>query len=203
MMFKNYFKTALRNLWKNKTYGFLNIFGLAVGIACAALIFLWVEDELNFNHHHAGLDRIGRIMEHQTYDGKTFTFSSAPGPLAQGMQNEIPGVQYTARADWGSRKLFSLGDKAIIEQGFYMDSSFFKIFDFPFLKGDPLRPFNQLQSIVISETMAEKFFGDVNSAYGKTLKLDNKDDYVINAIFKDLPLNSSFKFDWAVPFKLF
>ncbi|MFL5810655.1 MAG: ABC transporter permease [Flavisolibacter sp.] len=196
-------KTALRNLWKNRTYGFLNIFGLAVGIACAALIFLWVEDELNFNHHHKDLDRIARIMEHQTYDGQTFTFGASPGPLAQGMQNEIPGIQYVARTNWGDRKLFSLDDKVIYEQGLYMDSSFFKIFDFPFVKGDPVKPFSQLNSIIVSQAMAEKFFGDVNTAYGKSLKMDNEQEYVISGIFKDLPLNSSFKFDWAAPFRLF
>jgi putative ABC transport system permease protein len=202
-MFNNYFKTALRSLWKNKTYGFLNIFGLAIGIACAALIFLWVEDELNFNHHHKDLDRIGKIMENQTYDGKTFTFGATPGVLAPAMQNEIPGVQHVARTDWGSRKLFALGEKAVFEQGLYMDSSFFKIFDFPFIKGNQQQPFSQLHSLVISEKMAEKFFDNANNAFGKLLKVDSKDEYVVAGVFKDLPRNSTFRFDWAAPFKIY
>lgn len=202
-MLQNYFKTALRNLWKNRTYGFLNIAGLAVGITCAALIFLWVEDELTFNHHHKDLDQLYRIMEHQTYDGKTYTFGSSPGELAQAMKNEIPGFEYTARTDWGARKLFSLGDKTIYEQGLYMDSDFFKIFDFPFLKGNPDKPFHQLNSIVISETMAKKFFDNATNANGKALKMDNEQEYIISGVFKDIPDNSSFKFDWAAPFKLF
>jgi putative ABC transport system permease protein len=202
-MFRNYSKAAIRNLLHNKTYGFLNIAGLAVGIACAALIFLWVEDELTFNHHHKDLDRIYRVLEHQTYDGKTSTFGATPGVLARGMQDELPGVEIAARTDWGMRKLFVQGDKNIYEQGLYMDSSFFRIFDFPFIKGNRNQPFNQLHSIVISRTMAEKFFSNVNDAYGKTLKMDNKQEYFINGIFEVLPANSSFKFDWAVPFKLY
>jgi putative ABC transport system permease protein len=203
VMYKNYFKAAIRNLLHNKTYGFLNIAGLAVGIACAALIFLWVEDELTYNHHHKDLDRIYRVWEHQTYDGKTFTFGATPGVLARGMQDELPGVEITARTDWGMPKLFVKDDKNIFEHGMYMDSSFFRIFDFPFIKGDPSKPFNQLHSIVISKTMAEKFFKNANDAYGKTLKMDNEQEYFINGIFEDLPANSSFKFNWAVPFKLY
>jgi predicted permease len=202
-MYKNYFKAAIRNLLHNKTYGFLNIAGLAVGIACAALIFLWVEDELTFNHHHKDLDRIHRVLEHQTYDGKTFTFGATPGVLARGMQDELSGVEIAARTDWGMPKLFVNDDKNIYEQGLYTDSSFFRIFDFPFIKGDPVQPFNQLHSIVISRAMAERFFSNVNDAYGKTLKMDNEQEYFINGVFEDIPANSSFKFDWAVPFKLY
>ena len=81
-MFKNYLKTSLRALLKNKTYSFLNIFGLAIGIACAGLIFLWVEDELNFNHNFSKRDNLYQIYENQTYEGKISTFHATPGPMA-------------------------------------------------------------------------------------------------------------------------
>jgi hypothetical protein len=90
-MFRNYFKTTLRNLWKNKTYSFLNILGLAVGIACATLIFLWVEDECNRNNLY-------NVKDQQTYNATTFTFDATPGPMAQGMKAEIPGIKSTARS---------------------------------------------------------------------------------------------------------
>src|SRR5215210_1130937 len=122
MMFKNYFKTSFRNLWKNKTYSFLNIFGLAVGIACAALIFLWVEDELTYNHYFKKRDYLYYIKNHQTYDGKTYTFDATPGVLAPSMKAEVQGVKNTARCTWGNKLLFSLDDKAIYEQGNYVDS---------------------------------------------------------------------------------
>jgi putative ABC transport system permease protein len=202
-MLKNYIKTAIRSLWKNKSYGFLNVVGLAVGIAAAALIFLWVEDELTYNHHHADLHRIYRVLEHQTFDGTTYTMGATPGVLARGMQDELPGIELTARTDWGTRSLFGLDDKVLYEQGIYMDSSFFQIFDFPFLQGNAAKPFPQLHSLVISRSMAEKFFSSPAEALGQSLKMDGEQEYLISGVFEDLPKNSSFKFDWAVPFKLY
>ena len=110
-MFRNYFKTTLRNLWRNKTYSFLNIFGLAVGIACAALIFLWVENELTWNHYFSNRSNLYNVKDQQTYDGTTFTFDATPGPMAQSMKAEIPGIKNTARCTWGNQLLFSVGDK--------------------------------------------------------------------------------------------
>ena len=92
-MFKNYFKTTFRNLWKNKTYSFLNIFGLAIGIACAALIFLWVEDEVTFNHYFSNRDNLYNVKDQQTYDGTTFTFDATPGPMAQALKLKFPALK--------------------------------------------------------------------------------------------------------------
>ncbi|MDQ6844534.1 MAG: ABC transporter permease, partial [Bacteroidota bacterium] len=88
-MFKNYFKTTFRNLWKNKGYSFLNIGGLAMGIACAGLIFLWVENELSWNHYFSNRDNLYNVKDQQTYDGTTFTFDATPGLLAQSIKEEI------------------------------------------------------------------------------------------------------------------
>src|SRR5690349_1391925 len=109
-MFRNYLKTALRNLWKNKTYSFLNILGLSVGITCAALIFLWVENELSYNHQHVKRKDLYEVMEHQKYDAKTYTFSSTPGVLAQAMVAEIPGIRNASRMTWRNSVLFALGE---------------------------------------------------------------------------------------------
>src|SRR5947207_12798013 len=122
-MFKNYFKTAIRNLWKNKTYSLLNILGLSVGITCAALIFLWVEDEMTYDHFQAKRENLYQILENQFYEGKTYTFSATPGPLAQGMKDEMPSVRNSCRTTWGQTKLFSLDDKSIFENGYYSDAS--------------------------------------------------------------------------------
>lgn len=92
-MFRNYLKAAFRNLWKNKGYSFLNIGGLAIGMACAGLIFLWVEDELTFNHYFSNRDNLYKVKDRQTYDGNTFTFDATPGPLAAGIKSEIPGIK--------------------------------------------------------------------------------------------------------------
>jgi predicted permease len=201
-MFKNYLKTTFRNLWKNKGYTFLNIFGLAIGIACAALIFLWVEDELNYNDYFSNKENLYKIKDSQTYDGTTFTFDATPGPLAPGIKSEIPGIKNTARTTWGNQSLFSLDDKNIYEQGMYVDSSFLSMFGLKFIQGKAATAFQQLYSVVISKKMAEKFFGSTN-VVGKSLRVDNKQNYVVSGVIEDLPENVSFKFDWVAPFKIY
>lgn len=201
-MIKNYLKTALRNLWKKRAYGFLNISGLAIGITCAALIFLWVEDELTYNHYFSNRDNLYKIKDRQTYDGTTFTFDATPGPLAQGMKSEIPGIKNTARTSWSNQLLFALDDKTIYEQGMYADSSFLTMFQLKFVKGKASNAFAQLHSLVITEKMAMKFFESAD-VIGKTLKVNNGQEYVISGVIQDLPENISFKFDWLAPFKIF
>ena len=201
-MFRNYFKTTLRNLWRNKTYSFLNIFGLAVGIACAALIFLWVEDELTWNHYFSNRANLYNVKDQQTYDGTTFTFDATPGPMAQSMKAEIPGIKNTARCTWGNQLLFSVGDKNIYDQGNYVDAPFLTMFQLQFVRGNAATAFNQLYSLVVNETMAKKFFGTID-VLGKSLKVNNKQDYIITGVIKDLPKNVSFKFNWLAPFKIY
>lgn len=201
-MIRNYLKTALRNLWKNRAYGFLNISGLAIGITCAALIFLWVEDELTYNHYFSNRDNLYKVKDKQTYDGNTFTFDATPGPFAPAIKSEIPGIKNTARTTWGNQLLFALDDKTIYEQGMYVDSSFLTMFQLQFEKGRAKNAFAQLHSLVISEKMAKKFF-ESTDVVGKTLKVNNKQDYVITGVIKDLPKNVSFRFDWLAPFKIY
>ena len=201
-MFQNYLKTTLRNLWKNKGYTFLNIFGLAIGITCAALIFLWIEDEVNYNDYFSNKENLYKIKDHQTYDGTTYSFDATPGPLAAGIKNEIPGIKKTARSTWGDQGLFTLGDKNIYQQGLFVDSSFLSMFQLKFIKGNAENSFSQLHSLAISEKMADKFFNSTD-VLGKTLKLNNGDEYVIGGVFKDLPENVSFAFTWLAPFKVF
>lgn len=202
-MFQNYFKAAFRNLWKNKGYGSLNVFGLAIGIACAGLIFLWVEDERSYNHNNYKRDQLYQVLENQPFEGKTYTFSATPGLLAEGMKKDFPGIKNSCRFTWDQYTLFNLGDKAIYERGNYADSSIFSMLTIPFVQGKKETVFQQLHSLAISEKMAKKFFGDQKEIIGKTLKVDNKDEYVIGGVFKDLPQNSSIKFDWLSPFKIY
>jgi predicted permease len=201
-MFHNYLKTTFRNLWKNKGFTFLNIFGLGIGIACASLIFLWVEDEMNFNNYFSNKENLYKIKDSQTYDGTTFTFDATPGPLAAGIKTEIPGIENTARSSWGQQSLFSLGDKNIYERGMYVDSSFLKMFQLDFVQGNAGTAFQQLHSLVITENMAHKFFGTDN-AIGKSLRIDNNTSSLVTGVIKDLPESVSFQFEWLAPFKIF
>lgn len=197
-MIRNYFKTTVRGLMKNRTYSFLNIAGLAIGVACASMIFLWVQDELAFNHNFAKRNNLYTVFENQTYEGKVSTFRATPGPMAKALKTDIPGIKNAARTAGADNIVFSLGDKAINEDGSYADAEIFSMLKLPFVKGDETNVFHDIHSVVISTTMAKKFFGDADPM-GKTLKMNNEQDFTVTGVFADLPKNSTFVFQWLVP----
>jgi putative ABC transport system permease protein len=196
-MLINFFKITFRNLWKNRSYSFLNIFGLAIGIACAGLIFLWVENELSYDQFLPKKDRLYYVMENQTYEGKVRTFGSTPLPLALAIPKEIPGIAAACRMEQ-KQYLFSLGDKSVNESGAYADSTIFSMFGLPFVEGSAGDAFRNLSDIVITEKVARQFFGK-EKAVGKTLKIDNKRDYRVSGVIRDFPENSTVKVSWIIP----
>jgi len=200
-MLKNYIKTAFRSLLKNKTYSFLNIFGLAIGIACAAFIFLWVENEVTFDLVHAKRDRLFLAKENQQYVDHVFTHSSTPGVFGPAVKAEVPGVANTCRVSEDQRFLFTKGDKSFYAGGLYAEPSIFSMFTIPFVQGNAANALAQVHSLVITESAAKKFFGNKASVIGETIKVDNKQDYVISGVVKDNPINSSFQFEWILPFQ--
>lgn len=197
-MIKNYIKTTLRSLLKNRSYSFLNITGLAIGIACASLIFLWVQDEFSYNHNFAKRDQLYWLKNNQTYEGKISTFIGGPGPLATGIKADIPGVKNAARVSFLSPQLFALGEKSINDEGQYADKEILSMLDMPFVHGNSTGALDQLNSVVINETMAKKFFGDADPV-GKTLRMNHEQDFIVTGVFKDLPKNSTFQFHWLAP----
>ncbi|MEO7309007.1 MAG: ABC transporter permease [Chitinophagaceae bacterium] len=202
-MLQNYFKTMLRNLWKNKTYGFLNILGLAIGIACTGLIFLWIEDEMTFDDVNLKKSMLYRVNINRTFDGRTYTMASTPRPMALALKEEIPGIVNAARiSDQAEQALFSFNGKAMYAAGMYADSSLFSMFTFSFVAGDAKTAFQQLYSLVITEATAKKFFGEVKNAAGKTLQVDNKHNFIVTAVIKNLPPNSSLQFEWLAPYQV-
>lgn len=194
----NFLTATARNLRKNRTYSFLNIAGLATGIAFAALIFLWVENELSFNHHFANHDRLFQVNFNLNVDNAITTYTVVPGPLAAYIKKEIPGVKSTSRFRTVDQSLFSLSDKSIYEAGGYADSSFLSMFQLSFIYGKAGNAFQQIHSIVISEKMAAAFFGTADPI-GKSLIMDNDQPYLITGVFRDIPDNTSFSFDWLTP----
>src|SRR5450432_1974720 len=132
-MLKSFFKTTVRNLLKNKTNSFLNIFGLAIGIACAGLIFLWVENELGYDKFNTKKERLYYTMMNQNYDKGIFTHGSTPGLLGPTLQKEMPGVANICRTIEGETyPLFSAGDKSFYAGGKYAEASLFSMFTLPF-----------------------------------------------------------------------
>ncbi|HXU28931.1 MAG TPA: ABC transporter permease [Bacteroidia bacterium] len=201
-MFKNHLKIAFRNLFRNKSYAVINIIGLAIGIASTALIFLWVEDELTFNNYFPNKNELFKIKNNQTYDGKTYVFDATAGPLAAGIKADIPEIKNVARCTWGNQFLFSVGEKNMYSQGNYVDPDFLKMMHLNFLKGNSTTAFSQLNSVVLTEKTADKFFGSTD-VIGKSLKVNNKENYIVSGVIKDLPDNTSFHFECLVPFKIY
>ncbi|HEY2727879.1 MAG TPA: ABC transporter permease, partial [Parafilimonas sp.] len=202
-MFKIFFKTTIRSLWKNKGYSFLNIFGLAIGIACAGLISLWAEDELNWDNNNVNKNNLYAIRENATYAGYTFTNWSTPRPMFAAIKAEIPGIVNTCRvSDEEIKSLFTIGDKSMYASGKYADASLFSMFTLAFVQGNPATAFNQLHSVVITQSAAKKFFGDETNIIGKTVRINNKQDYVVTGVVKDLPQNASLQFEWLIPYEV-
>jgi predicted permease len=207
-MFRTYFKTTFRNLLQNKGYSFLNIAGLAIGIACAALIFLWVEDEMQFDQFHEKKERLYFVRVNSVMEASVFTHGSTPGVLGPAIETDIPGIANTCRMSEGQEDLlFRIGDKSVYAGGRFAEPSVFHMFSFPFVQGNRSSAFAQLHSIVITEKTARKFFGnelkDYSQVMGKTVRVDNKQDYVVTGVLKDLPDNSSLQFDWLMPFEVY
>ncbi len=203
-MFKNYLKTALRNLWRNKTYSFLNLFGLAIGIACAGFVFLWVEDEMSFDSMYAKKDRLNFVLENWEYPDHTRTFESTPGLMGPALKAGIPGLANTCRLDdEAATKLFTVGDKALYSKGRYVDSSFFSMLELPFVEGNERQAFSQFYSIVLTEKAAQKFFGTSRNVIGKTVRLNRKQDYVVSAVIKDISKNATIQFEWLISFDVY
>ena len=203
-MFRNYFKTMIRSLRRNRSYSILNIFGLATGIACAGLIYLWVENELAWDSTYAKKDRLYFIEENQKFDSYTATFGSTPGPLAPAMQAEIPGIANTCRTSEDlTSYLFSIGDKSMYASGKFAEPSLFSMFSLPFIQGNGTTAFKELHSIVITEKTAKKFFGEEKNIVGKSVRINNHHNYTITGVIKDIPENSSMQFEWVAPFEIF
>jgi putative ABC transport system permease protein len=197
-MTNNFLKLLFRNLWKNRSYSFLNIFGLAIGIACAGLIFLWVEDEVSYDQWIPRKDRLFYVETNQTNQGKTGTYWSTPVRLAPAIVKEIPGVAAACRVQ-NVKALFSLNEKAIYASGAYTDSAFFGLFDHKFIEG---RVSADPSSIVLTATTARQFFGNT-PAVGQVLKMDNKSVYRVSGVVADIPENSTLQLSWMIPFAAF
>jgi predicted permease len=203
-MFKNFLKVMFRSLTKNKAYSFLNIFGLAIGITCAALIFLWVENEVSYDAVHVKKDRLYIARENQKYDTYVFTHQSTPGVMGPAIQAEIPGVANVCRtSEGGESLLYSYNNKPVFASTLYAEKSLFNMFTLPFTEGNAASAFTQLHSVVITQKTAVKFFGTDKNVLGKNIRVDNKQDYTVTGVLKDIPANSSVRFECVMPFQLY
>lgn len=200
-MLTNYFLVAWRNLVRNKLSSFINISSLAIGLAMTILLFLWIDDNLNYNTFNVHYREIYQLMKTQRGNGEVSTGSSVPGLLAGAIKTTIPVVQCAARGAYGDA-LLNYADKSLDQRSLYTDPDFFRIMTFPAVQGDPVRALDDPSSVVLTETAARKIFGN-ESAMGKVLTLDRKYQLKVAAIVRDAPRTTNNRFDIALPFKLF
>ncbi len=203
-MIKNYFKTAWRNLWKNKFYSAINISGLAIGLAVGIMILLWVQDELSYDSFHHNADAIYKINSHLGRGASAQVWGTSPAPLALYSRQEIKEVVNAVRIKGNyDNSLFNHKDRKFTETKLaYVDSNFFSMFDFELLKGNPVKPFPDNNSIILTASVAKKYFGNDNPI-GKIIIADNKDNFVVGGVMEDFPENSSIQYDMLFPMSLF
>ena len=204
-MLKNYLKIMARNIRKNIGYSAINLGGLAIGLACCLLIFLWVEDELSFDRFHKNKAQL-YCMIRQEVDAKDETGSVVvPFALAPILKKEFPEIldfsRYQERG-WLESSVISYGGNTFYESGMSLvDPSFFRMFSFPFLKGDPQTALREPNSVVITEALAKKYFG-AEEPLGKVLKYNNRMDLKVTAVLKNIPANSNMQFDLLAPMRM-
>jgi len=194
-MFKNYIKSALRNLLKHKGYSLINIVGLAIGMASCLLILLYVRHELSYDAFHENADQIYRVAMEARWGGRDFDVAVQAAPMAKTLVAEYPevvdAVRFRDRGDY----IVQYGDNSFREQRvIFADPSVFSVFSIPLLKGDPETVLSSPNTLVISRKTAEKYFRD-EDPIGKTLRLENRDDFQVTGVFEEIPDNSHFHFD--------
>ena len=201
-MLKNYLKIAWRNLRRNKGYSALNISGLAIGITCASLILLWVEDEVNFDGVFPKQDLVYYVPTNQNFEGETYTFYSTPRPLAKDLKDEIPEITKSATT-WSGEILLAKGDEGINRMGRYADPDFLDIFSLRFVEGKAENALNSPDAIVLTQKTATALFGENTKILNQVLRIDNKYNFTVTGVVEDLPQNVTFGFDWLLPFERF
>src|ERR1700730_9929730 len=155
-MLKNYFKTAFRNLWKRKGFTAINVFGLAIGMASAILILLWIQNEISYDRFYKKSDRLYEAWNRDVFDGKVQCWDNTPKIMAPTLKKDYPEIEDAARINWGQTLLFSIGDKSLKAGGTMADPGLLTMFDFPMLKGSSQTALNSPNSIVITQKLSKK-----------------------------------------------
>jgi ABC-type antimicrobial peptide transport system permease subunit len=200
-MFRNYLKIAIRNLFRNSVYSFINIGGLAIGLACSVLILLWVWDEISFDRFHENSPQLGQLYFNNHFSDNVSTSQAVPLGPYEFLKTFDSGIKNTCMAYWPSNALLSNGEKKLYQLGRMVTPEFLEMFRFPMLKGSPDKALDEPRSIVITESLSKALFGD-SDPLNQMIKLDNTYELKVTGVLKDLPSNSTFQFkylaSWAV-----
>lgn len=199
-MLKNNLKLYFRSLINNKSFSIINISGLAVGMASAALILLWVQHEYSFDQFHKNKDRLYEVWNRDVRNGKINCWNTTPKPMAPAIQKDYDEVEKTVRVNYDFPILFTYGEKRIKASCNIVDSGFLQLFTFPLIKGDVNSCLDQATSVVIGKELAGKLFG-TEDPIGKTVKLDNQHPFTVTGVLDELPDNTQFAFECLIPWR--
>jgi putative ABC transport system permease protein len=199
-MIKNYFKTAWRSLLRGKSFSFINIAGLAIGMAGAILILLWLQNEISFDTFHKNKDNLYQVYGLASdVDGNAKAIDVTSQPLGPALKQNYPEVQAQSRVADVKSFLFTAANRSFTGiQGSFVDPSFLSMFTFPLAEGIEKDQLKNVYSITITQKLAKKLFGD-EDAIGKTIKIDSVDNFTVTGVLKDLPTNTRFNFEYLLP----
>ena len=196
-MFKNHLKIAFRTLWKQKLSASINIFGLSLGIACAGVAFVFLRHEYSYDNFHREPENIYWITASMS---QSMQLSSTPGPLAVVLQSNFMEITEAHRLE-DHDIIVESGQELLSESGLFVEPNFFTFFEFPLIRGDRNRALSDVNSVVLSETMARKYFGSSNPI-GATLPIHfrgKRTAFTVSGVVREAPSNSSFEFDFLLP----
>ena len=199
-MFKNYLKIAFRNISRNKGFAFINISGLVTGMASAILILLWIQNELSYDRFHANTGRLYEVFGNNIVGGEIRTGTATPEIMAPVLKKDIPELEEVSRISWGENYLLTVGDKSLQAKGNQVDPGFPAMFSFPLIKGNIKTVLTDPYSIVLTQQLAKKIFGNEDPV-GKVIKVENDENYKVSGILKDLPNNTQFDFEYLLSYE--
>ena len=198
-MFKNYLKVAFRSLNKNRVYAIINILGLALGLAITILVFLFIKDETSYEKHWSGYDRVYRTGIKADMMGQKMDAPVSPSPMANALRTEFTDIESATRIQAFRQEILMRYEqkKVYIQHGVSADSTFFKVFDYEFIHGNPDTALTEDNAVVLTEETARKLFGDTN-AMGGIVNYDNRRDYIVKGIVKEPKGHAHFQFDMFI-----
>lgn len=201
-MLKSNLIMAWRTLLRNRVSSFINIAGLALGLAIGMLILLYTGYETSFDHFHTDLENIHQLMRNHVEGGEIVTSESVPGPMAAALKEQVPEIRYAARATFSARQIVTAGGKSLYEEGMYADPDLFRMMNFPAVSGDAVASLAGSGSAVITESAAVRLFGTAD-ATGKLFTHNGTQAFKVGAVIRDLPPNSSLRFDLVMPMRAY
>lgn len=200
-MLTHIIKLAFRNFKRHKSSFFINLIGLSTGLACALLILLWVQDELLMDKFHAKDERLFQVMEHQQYAEDIMTTISTPGLLAKTLADEIPEIEHAVTWNWRNYYTLTVKDQNVKKHGHYVGPDFFHLFSFDLTHGTPNDVLQDMNAMVISQSLAKLLFGSAEEAMGESIELEHEEVYAVTGVFEDVPANSSRQFDFVINYE--